>query len=94
MAAKKKMEIKTKSGFTWEIDPNVADDMELMDELGKLGRGEGDKLPSDILVKMIGEDGKAALYEHCKVGNRVSAKKAIPMVEEIYLLAVEALKKV
>ena len=93
MAKTKKMEITTESGFTWEIDPNIADDMELMDDIAMMAKGKGEYAPSEILVRMIGEDGKAALYEHCTVNGRVSAKKVLPMVDEIYLAAVELLKK-
>lgn len=91
--ATKKMEIKTKSGFTWEIDPSLADDMELMDEIIMMGKGQGTLSPGEVIAKMIGEDGKEALYKHCTVKGKVSAKKVVPMVDEIYLAAVELLKK-
>ena len=93
MAKTKKMEITTKSGFTWEIDPNVADDMELMDEIALMAKGQGTLAPAELIIKMIGEDGKEALYKHCTVNGRVSAKKVVPMVDEIYLAALELLKK-
>lgn len=77
------MKGKTSTGFKYEIPDEALDDMEVLDALIDLDVGE----PSGIkraMVGLIGEDGKKALYEHCRQENgRVSAQLVISELKEI-----------
>lgn len=58
------MKITTGTGLKLEIDPAVFDDMELIDTLSEL---EDNPLVLSKLIKMLfGEEGKRALYDHCR----------------------------
>lgn len=61
--------IKTKTGFCVEIDPETLNDMELIEELAKLETGTNAvKIAaiSSVAAKLLGEEGKKALYEHVR----------------------------
>lgn len=60
-----KHNVKTKSGFSIEIEPDALDDMELLDELVEISRGNITKLRS-VLTRLLGDNGCAALYEHLR----------------------------
>lgn len=97
MATKKnkKVEITTSSNFTCTLDPNVGDDMVVMDNLQRLGRGEMMEITmAELIDKMIGEEQRKALYEHCTVNDRVSMRKVVVEADDILGKAVEALKKI
>lgn len=90
----KKIEITTNSGFTVKLDPEVANDMEIIDEFSQIIKGTADFVPGDFIVKLIGEEGKKALYEfHRNKKGRVEADKIGPDLLEIMNKASEALKK-
>lgn len=92
--ATKKIEITTASGFTVKIDPEVANDMEVIDEFTAIIQGTADFVPGDFIVKLIGENGKKALYEYHRDKNgRVPANKIGPDLADIMNKAAEALKK-
>ena len=93
MAKNKKHEITTKSGFTWKIDPVIADDMELIDQFMAMARGQQDWHAATMAERMLGADGKKALYEHCTVDGIVSFRKVTAELDEIYGKAAEILKK-
>ena len=95
MAKVIKKEITTDSGFTVKIDPNIGDDMEIVESLQKLATGKPTKPAAEIVVDMIGEDGKKALYEYCRdeVTGRVKASKVMAETDNILVKAVEILKK-
>lgn len=93
MASKKLKEITTKSGFTVAIDPAIGDDMEIIDELQNLVTGRGNASPGEVVAMMIGQEGKEAMYEHCRVNGRVSAKKIGEELQDVMNAAVEMLKK-
>lgn len=94
MAKSTLKEITTSSGFTVQIDPAIGDDMEIIDELQGLVTGKGNASPREIVTMMIGEEAKNAMYEHCRVNGRVSAKKIGEELQDIMNAAVEMLKKV
>lgn len=91
-----KKEITTPSGFTIKIDPNLGDDMELIEDMQKIALGRPHtKTLADVVVEIIGEDGKQALYAYCRneETGRVSAMKVAKEVDDIFSEAVELLKK-
>lgn len=73
----------TKSGFKFDVDKAVVDDMELVDALSELQEGNG--LATSKIVKMIlGEDQKKALYDHLRgESGRVSTTAVSTEVTEI-----------
>lgn len=89
-----KKEIKTASGFTCKIDPEIADDMEIIDKFSGLVTGKATAAPIELVREMIGEAQTSALYDHCrnKTG-RVSAAKIGQELNEIMNQAAELLKK-
>lgn len=95
MAKTKKVEITTTSGFTWEIDPEIGNDMEIIDEFTAIITGTADFVPAEFITKLIGEDGKTALYNHHrdKKSGRVPADKIGPDLAEIMNKAAEIAKK-
>lgn len=78
---------KTASGFEYEIDPMIADDMEFVDMVADAARGG--KTPRELITYMLGEAGRVALYEHCRAPGengrkgRVSYKAVDAEVGEI-----------
>ena len=88
-----KVKIKTSSGFEWEFDSDVVDDQELLDALMEVDN----KISSySKAVKMLlGEDGKAALYESLRnEKGRVPATKVASSIAEIFKLISEENKKI
>lgn len=65
-----KIEGKTSSGFDFAIEESVFDDMELLDDLADIDRGNIAAV-SSALTRVLGSDGKKALYEHCRGANGV-----------------------
>jgi len=73
---------RTKSGFEFEIDPDLLDDMEFIDLLAEAS-DNGLLLPK-ILVFILGEEQKKALYEHLRGKNgKVSRAKVDETAGEI-----------
>lgn len=65
------MIIATESGFTWDIDDGARDDQELVDAF--IVMDEHPERYSLVLSILLGEEGKKALYEHCR-----NAKGRVP----------------
>ena len=64
------MKGKTSTGFKYEVSNEAYHDMELLDALIDADAG----VPSgfkNALIHLIGEDGKKALYEHCRQENGI-----------------------
>ena len=82
---------KTKSGFEFEIDEKVADDMELLEAIAEAEQ-ETYKFPQ-VLTKVLGEEQKKRLYDHLrtKKGN-VPIEKAMHAFVEIMNTAGEQTK--
>ena len=55
--------IETPSGFAWDIDPVKMDDMRIVEDLAAIDNGEIYRV-LDVLQRLIGKDGKDALYAH------------------------------
>lgn len=60
------MKGKTKSGFTFSVSENLGDDMELLEALTKLDKGEVVLVPF-ILERVLGEKQKKKLYDHVRL---------------------------
>lgn len=74
---------KTKSGFAYELDENCMDDMEIIDVLAKVQ--DGDPIAcSHLIDKMLGTEGKKALYDHLRTEDgRVPIKAFVDELGEI-----------
>lgn len=82
---------KTTSGFKFQIDETVANDMELMEELAKANT-DTTVFPS-VLERILGADQKKALYDHLRTEDgRVPIDVCINEFAEIMTLAGEATK--
>ena len=69
-------EIRTSSGFCCEIDEAAINDMELLEDLEELDRGNPLRVPC-ALRRLLGEQGKRALYDHLRTeSGRVSVELA------------------
>ncbi len=82
---------KTESGFEFEIDESIADDMEFMESLAD-AMDDSIRFPK-VLEQLLGTDQKKRLYDHIRGdGKRVSIEKTIAEFTEIMNLAGENLK--
>lgn len=59
------MQGKTKSGFAYSIPESRLDNMELLEVLVDIDKGNGTQLP-DALEMLLGRDQKQALYDHVR----------------------------
>ena len=73
----------TSTGFTWNIEEDALDDMELLD--GLVGWENGDQsAASAVCLHLLGKEQRAALYEHLRgVNGRVKATQVLTAVNEI-----------
>lgn len=74
---------KTSNGFEFEIDEDVFDDMEVIDYMADI-EDERATSVTRLLRKVLGEDQKKRMYEHIKVGGRVSPETINEMITEIF----------
>lgn len=74
----------TPTGFKYHIERDVVDDMELIDLLSKLEDGDVAALPK-MLLKLLGQKQKEALYQHCldKKARRVPSTKVMNEIKAI-----------
>lgn len=80
---------KTDTGFRFSIDDEARDDMELLEKLAALSKGDVSVLP-DTLVLFLGEEQKKKLYDHCRgKSGRVSSKAVMVELEDIFAKAKE-----
>jgi len=75
--------IETATGFVCEIEEEAIDDIELLENLSRLDRGEVACLP-DAVRQLLGEEQRKALYEHLRVNGRVSVKAVAEALGEIF----------
>ena len=74
----------TKSGFKFVIEDGVFDDMELLEALADVDKGNSAALP-DVIVRVLGEDQKKKLYDHLRDQNgRVPVSKVGAELAEIF----------
>ena len=55
----------TSSGFHFEIDEDNLDDIEVLEGLAKIDKGNPLALP-DVIERILGTEQKKALYEHIR----------------------------
>lgn len=80
----KKLKGTTATGFSFEIDEEARDDMEILERLVDMSRGDITAAP-DVLMSLLGEEQKKALYDHCRGKNgRVPSKKVIEELRNIF----------
>lgn len=80
----KKIKGMTSTGFSFEIDEEARDDMELLERLVDMSKGDLTALP-DVLISLLGEKQKKALYDHCRgKSGRVSSKAVYAEIESIF----------
>ena len=75
----------TESGFAYSIDPEVVRDMEFI-ELAAAAKDDGLLLPK-LIVRVLGEKQKKALYEHVRNKKGFVPVEAISSELEEILLA-------
>ena len=76
-------EVITESGFRCEIDEQALDDMELREDLVALDGGDGRRLPA-IAERLLGKDGKRALYDHVRTeSGRVPIEAAVEEIRRV-----------
>lgn len=77
------IEGKTQSGFAFSIDPEIQDDMELLEAIA-----DADENPlriTSVLKRLLGEEQKRALYEHLRnEKGRVSIKAVSQEIVDIF----------
>lgn len=85
-----KIKGKTKTGFTFLIDEDARNDMELLEGFIAMSKGDYSVVP-DILVNLLGEEQKKKLYDHCrsKESGRVLATSVYAELENIMDVARE-----
>lgn len=66
-------EIITSTGFICDIDESRLDDMEMLEDVVALDKGNGLVLPG-LIHKLLGEKGKQELYDHVR-----TAEGRVPM---------------
>lgn len=77
------MQITTKSGFSCDIDPDVLNNMELVDDLAEVQAGNALAI-SRVCLKILGKDNRARLYDHVRNGaGRVPPDKVDAELGEI-----------
>lgn len=75
----------TKTGFAFEVDEALIDDMEFIDAYYDIANGDPTAF-SLIVKKMFTPEQKAALYDHCRnEKGRVSIEKVGAEINEILL---------
>lgn len=73
----------TSTGFEWELEDDVLDDMELLDALADWDRGKETGAIYACRL-LLGEQQRAALYDHLRGKNgRVKATAVLNAVTEI-----------
>lgn len=72
---------KTKTGFSYTLPDNLADDFEYLELLKEAQQNP--LFVVDVAKKLLGEDGYEKLKEHCKVDGRVSTERIMEEITEI-----------
>lgn len=81
----------TESGFSFEIDENIADDMELLEDIARADK-DTTHLPV-VLTKILGAEQKQALYDHLRnEAGRVPIEATIKEFTEMMNIAGENTK--
>lgn len=85
-----KIKGKTKTGFSFTIDEDARDDIELMEGFIAMSEGKLNVVPG-LIASLLGEEQKKKLYEHCrnKETGRVRASSIYAELEDIMAIARE-----
>lgn len=75
--------IMTSTGFECDVDSAALNDMELLDELVAMDRGDISVYGS-VLHRLLGAGGKALLYDHVRVDGRVPIDAVSNEIAEIF----------
>lgn len=65
--------VNTSTGFSCDIDETCIDDLELFDMIVEMEGGNA-KMTPKVITKILGEEGKRALYDHVR-----DAQGRVPM---------------
>lgn len=77
------MNVTTKTGFAATLPEDILDDIELFEDLVELDAKNLSVIPR-VITRIIGADGKAALYDHCRGDNgRVKMTAVVNEVADI-----------
>lgn len=75
---------KTATGFEFELEDDILDDYELLETLCKIDEGDT-QLTINMVNRLLGNEQKERLKDHVRAENgRVSAKKLLKEVMEIF----------
>ncbi len=76
---------KTSSGFEFNVDRAVIDDMRIVDAVAEVADGSNPLAISFLVKTILGEEGKKALYEHLQEEEgRVPLTKVSNEITEIF----------
>ncbi len=82
---------KTKSGFEFELDESIADDMEFLEALAE-AQDDAVRFPA-LIERLLGKEQKKAFYAHIRGdGKRVPIQATIDEFTEIMTVAGEQTK--
>lgn len=74
---------KTESGFVYELEDDVMDNMELVDAMAKM-QDDSPLSVSAVIKLVLGEEQRQKLYDHVRLENgRVPASKVFEEIKEI-----------
>lgn len=75
---------KTATGFVFKIEDEARDDMEMLENLTAISKGDISVLP-ETLEMFLGKEQKKKLYDHCRgKSGRVSSKKVMDEIKNIF----------
>lgn len=80
---------KTRTGFEFEVDAGVLNDMELIDALADT-MNENPLAFSAVCTKLFGQEQKKRLYEHCREDGRVPVEKISEEIADVFKALGEA----
>ena len=75
---------KTATGFSFSIDEDARDDMELLETITRIDDGETQLAPK-VIGLLLGEEQKKKLYDHCRgKSGRASATRVFEELKSIF----------
>lgn len=76
-----KVHVSLSCGYETDVDEDCMDDQELLDDLIAFDRNHA--LYTNVLRRLLGEDGMDQLYECCRVRGRVRASLIVASMTEL-----------
>lgn len=84
----------TSTGFSWEIDEEAADDIELLEYISGLDERDIRGL-MNLIERLLGKEQKKKLYDHLRTEKgHVPASKVLQTITEIFNTASEENQKI